>query len=125
MEREQSENREKQQTRRGKRKTKDEENVTQITVDEEEEMADMVHQGNSDAVPPTTPPRSAFTVVFRPEEEEILKREVSRLHSYSIVCRIIGLRPNRGDLKDLLQVAFQLGSEKSSMCNFLDMLSII
>ena len=70
-------------------------------------MADTVHQGNSHAAPPTTPPRSAFTVVFTPEEEEILKREVSRLHSYSIVCRIIGLRPNRGDLRDLLQAAFQ------------------
>ena len=70
-------------------------------------MADTVHQGNSHAMPPTTPPRSAFTVVFTPEEEEILKREVSRLHSYSIVCRIIGLRPNRGDLRDLLQAAFQ------------------
>ena len=70
-------------------------------------MADTVHQGNSDAAPPTSPPRSAFTVVFTPEEEALLKREVSRLHSYSIVCRVIGLRPNRGDLRDLLQAAFQ------------------
>ena len=69
-------------------------------------MVDTVHQGNSDAAPPKTP-RSAFIVVFTLEEEEILKREVSRLHSYSIVCRIIGLRPNTGDLRDLLQAAFQ------------------
>ena len=84
----------------------DEENVAQITVDEEEEMVDTVHQGNSDAAPPKTP-RSAFIVVFTLEEEEILKREVCLLHSYSIVCRIIGLRPNGGDLRDLLQAAFQ------------------
>ena len=101
-----AQNRGKQPTRRGKRTMNDEENVAQITVDEEEEMVDTVHQGNSDAAPPKTP-RSAFIVVFTLEEEEILKREVSRLHSYSIVCRIIGLRPNRGDLRDLLQAAFQ------------------
>ena len=102
-----AQNRGKQPTRRGKRTMNDEENVAQIDVDEEEEMAHTVHQGNSDVAPLTTPPRSAFTVVFTSEEEEILKMEVSRLHSYSIVCRIIGLSPNRGDLRDLLQAAFQ------------------
>ena len=70
-------------------------------------MADTAQQGNSDAAPPTSSSRSAVTVVFTPEEEAMLKTEVSRLHSYSIVCRVIGLRPNRGDLRDLLQAAFQ------------------
>ena len=36
--------------RRGKRKTKDEENAAQITIDEEEEMVDMVDHGNSSTV---------------------------------------------------------------------------
>ena len=103
----------------------DEENVAQIDVDEEEEMAHTVHQGNSNVAPLTTPPRLAFTIVFTPEEEAMLKREVSGLHSYSIVCRVIGLRPNRGDLRDLLQVAFQHRIRKIVDVQFLGHVSII
>ena len=70
-------------------------------------MVYTVQQGNSNAAPPTSSSRSAITVVCTPKEEVMLKTEVSHLHSYSIVCRVIGLRPNRGDLRDLLQAALQ------------------
>ena len=68
--------------------------------------ADIVQLGTSDAAPPTTPSWPTFTVVFTLEEEAMLKREVSHLNSYSVVCSDIGLRLNRGDLGDLLEAAF-------------------
>ena len=59
-----------------------EEKDAQIVVDKTNRMVDTVPQRSSDVAPLTTPPRSTFIVVFTPEEEALLKREVSRLHSY-------------------------------------------
>ena len=46
-----AQNRGKQSMRRGKKTMNDEENAVQIVVEEEEEMVDTIHQGNSDSVP--------------------------------------------------------------------------
>ena len=50
---------------------------------------------------------SPMRILWSQEEEEHLLREAHRLTHYAVICRVIGARPNRGKLRDLLQGRLQ------------------
>ena len=63
-------------------------------------------QGNSkEAAPPTESEERPLPIVFSTEEEAEFKSEIQRLTQLSVICRVVGARPNRGECKDLLQAS--------------------
>ena len=59
-------------------------------------------QGSSDAASPSISEEATVTIALTEEEVIILNQEVDRLALISVICRIIGLRPSRADVRDLL-----------------------
>ena len=45
-------------------------------------------------------------IVFTEEEQAEIRTEISRLSMLSVICQVVGARPNRGEMKDLLQAAY-------------------
>ena len=63
-------------------------------------------QGNSkEAAPPTKSKERPLPIVFSTEEEAEFKSEIQRLTQLSVIYRVVGARPNRGECKDLLQAS--------------------
>ena len=59
-------------------------------------------EGSHVAAPTRTSKDRPLIISFSKEEEEF-QREVSRLLSFSIISKVIGARPNRAELRDLIQ----------------------
>ncbi|MCO5572365.1 hypothetical protein L7F22_026118 [Adiantum nelumboides] len=60
-------------------------------------------QRDSDAAPSPDPEVFSVRLLLTPEEEASLSAEIERLQAVSVVCRFVGTRPSRGELRDLLQ----------------------
>ena len=70
----------------------------------EQRNTSTTQQGNSkEASPSTQPEERPLSIVFSPEEEAEFRSEIHRLTQLSVICRMVGARPNRGECKDLLQ----------------------
>ena len=63
--------------------------------------------GSQEAPPPPTSEEHSLPIVFTPEEEAEFRTEVLHLSQFSVICRVIGAWPNRGELKDLIQGSLQ------------------
>ncbi len=48
-----------------------------------------------------------LTIAFTQEENLQFNEEVNRLSLHSVICRVLGSRPSRGELRDLLQGTLQ------------------
>ena len=73
---------------------------------EQQRTTSTTQQGNSkEASPPTDSEERPLPIVFSPEEEAEFKSEVHRLSQLSVICRVVGARPNRGESKDLLHAS--------------------
>ena len=73
---------------------------------EQQRTTSTTQQGNSkEASPPTDSEERPLPIVFSPEEEAEFKSEVYHLSQLSVICRVVGARPNRGECKDLLQAS--------------------
>jgi hypothetical protein len=64
-------------------------------------------RGSQEAPQPTTFEEHSLLVVLSPEQEAEFQTEVLHLSQFSVICRVIGARPNRGQLKDLMQGSLQ------------------
>ena len=74
----------------------------------EQRNTSTTQQGNSkEASPSTQPEERPLSIVFSPEEEAEFRSEIHRLTQLSVICRMVGARPNRGECKDLLQASMQ------------------
>ena len=53
-------------------------------------------------------------IIFNKEEMFLLEQEIERLEQIAIICHVMGSRPNRGLLRDMLQAKFhsQIGGLK-------------
>ena len=61
------------------------------------------HQRDSDAAPSPTPEASPIRLSLTDEERAGLAAEIDRLQRFSVIGKVIGSRPSRGELRDLLQ----------------------
>ncbi|KAH7277723.1 hypothetical protein KP509_38G003800 [Ceratopteris richardii] len=68
----------------------------------------MAFQKESTEAPSTAPGKTSLDISFTPEELLRLEAEIKWLTQVSIICRIVGSRPNRGELRDLLYRRLQL-----------------
>lgn len=66
-----------------------------------EEASD--HQRDSPEAPSPAPEASSIRLSLTDEERAGLRSEVERLEQFSVIGKIIGSRPSRGELRDLLQ----------------------
>ena len=76
-------------------------------------------QRDSAAAPSSTPGKTTLVIHFTPEELRRLEAEVGHLRQFSIICRIIGSRPSRGELRDLIYGRLQLEAETIKSIQFL------
>ena len=61
------------------------------------------HQRDSSEAPSPAPDASPIRLSLSDEERAGLRSEVERLEQFSVIGKIIGSRPSRGELRDLLQ----------------------
>ncbi len=76
-------------------------------------------QGDSEAAPPSTSGTTPLAIQFTPDELQQLDAEVQHLSQCSVICRVIGSRPSRGELRDLLYGKMQQGAEVIQDVQFL------
>ena len=58
-------------------------------------------QRDSDEAPSTAPPPAALRLSLSAEEKASLVAEIDRLQATSVMCKIAGFRPSRGEMRDL------------------------
>ena len=61
------------------------------------------HQRDSDAIPSPAPEAPPIRLSLTDEERAGLAAEIDRLQRFSVIGKVIGSRPSRGELRDLLQ----------------------
>ena len=76
-------------------------------------------QGGSEAAPPSTSGTTPLAIQFTPDELQQLDAEVQHLSQCSVICRVIGSRPNKGELWGLLYAKMQQGAEVIQDAKFL------
>ena len=69
-------------------------------------------QGGSDAAPSSMSGTTTLSILFTPEELQQLEIDVRHLTEFSVICRILGSRPSRGELTDLLYGSLQVEADK-------------
>ena len=60
-------------------------------------------QRDSNEAPSTAPPPAALRLSLSAEEKASLLAEIDRLQATSVICKVAGFRPSRGEMRDLLQ----------------------
>ena len=75
------------------------------------------HQGNSYEASPTQQTELELVqIIFTEEEQAEIRTEISRLSMLSVICQVVGARPNSGEMKDLLQAVCE-GHWSCSRCS--------
>ena len=60
-------------------------------------------QRDSNEAPSPAPPPAALRLSLSAEEKASLLAEIDRLQATSVICKVAGFRPSRGEMRDLLQ----------------------
>ena len=60
-------------------------------------------QRDSNEAPSSAPPPAALRLSLSAEEKASLLAEIDRLQATSVICKVAGFRPSRGEMRDLLQ----------------------
>ena len=63
----------------------------------------MAHQGDSHAAPLLPTEGAPITVLFTSKEFLQFNNEINRLTLFSCLCRIVGSRPKKGEVRDLIE----------------------
>ena len=67
------------------------------------EEPSILHQRDSDASPSPAPEGSPIRLSLTNEERAGLAAEIDRLQRFSVIGKVVGSRPSRGELRALLQ----------------------
>ena len=58
----------------------------------------------SNEAPHKPMPKCLVRLPLTPKIDTILSEEIKRLQQHAIICRVLGKRPNMGELRDLIQL---------------------
>ena len=70
--------------------------------EEQNGIFSMAQQKDSAAAPSPSPGGKPLTISFTVDEFRYLETEIDRLSQQAIICRMLGSKPSRGEMKDLL-----------------------